>query len=209
MSSSLLPQLDMLDRTPVLPFLDMPAVEERLGRLYRGPTLPDVLDELLLAPEAEDEEERDEEGPSPPLPSALSSELLLRLLASPLDPSPPEVDSSLMSLALLTELVSSKGRFFPAGDKGEEDLTTPCCWAGGFSAFLCAFFDDDVFLSFCFLPSFRFLRLGLALWGFLDRPVVATCDMGFETFDEPRLCCWRDRTSCCSIWFCCSRNCMS
>jgi len=47
LSSSLLPQLDMLDRTPVLPFLDMPAVEERLGRLCRGPTLSDVLDHQI------------------------------------------------------------------------------------------------------------------------------------------------------------------
>lgn len=169
-----------------------------------------MLDEpLSLVDEADDE---DRASPLLPLLVLLSA---LLLVPSPLAPSPPEVESSLMSLALLlTMLVSSMGRFLLARADGlasssavvsETFLGLP----------LWSFFA--VLSRFGLAPSFFFLRFGFFLLldlpladDVLGGPFVATCDIGTElVLDDPRLRCWRDSTSCCSIWFCCSKNCIS
>ena len=149
------------------------------------------LDEPL--PLAEDAE--DEDGPSPLLA------VLVLLSALLLVPSPPEVDSSLMSLALLLiMLVSSMGRFLLARDDGlaswsavASEIVLGLPFRSFFAFLPLLAFDCSFFL--------RFLLLDLSLVDdVLGAPFVPTCDTGTElVLDEPRLCCWRDITSCCSI----------
>ena len=211
MSSSLLPQLDILDRIPLsvlrfvfpeveaapllLPSILFPsppavAVEDRLGRLYRGPTLSDlvVMEELSFMSVVEDEDDTDEEGASPVLLPVFVLLPALLLVASPLEPSPPDVESSLMSLALLlTMLVSSMGRFLLARDDG---LASPSAVVP--ETFLALLFRSFlVFLLRFSLASSFFFRFGLFLLLSFDDglgdPDVATSDIGAELFDEPRL----------------------
>ena len=136
------------------------AVEDRLGRLYRGPTLSDlvVMEELSFMSVVEDEDDTDEEGASPVLLPVFVLLPALLLVASPLEPSPPDVESSLMSLALLlTMLVSSMGRFLLARDDG---LASPSAVVP--ETFLALLFRSFlVFLLRFSLASSFFFRFGL------------------------------------------------
>lgn len=185
----------MLDRIPLSP---VPPVEDLLGRLKRGPTLEDdlllvlvAMEELSFVPVVEDDDDADEEGASPVLLPVFILLPALLPAPSPLEPSPPDAESSLMSLPLmLTVSVSSMGRFLLARDDGfaSSSSVVPETFLG----LLCRPFF--AFLLLFFLASSFFFRFGLffLLMSFDDGGrVVATCDIGAELSDEPRLCCCR------------------